>query len=770
MRRAARGWGAAALLLVLAVEAAARLVPLPGRLAMAGSPVLTWADGSAAHVALAPDDRWRIPVRPEEVDPDYLRALLAFEDARFRWHPGVDPLAVLRAAWTNLAAGRVVSGASTLTMQVVRMVEPRPRTLRSKAVEALRAVQLELRLGKDDILAAYLSFAPYGRNLEGVEAAAWACLGHSARHLDAAEIALLLAIPQDPSHRYPRPDHADALRAARDAVARRLAAVGALPTDGRPVEAVLAEVLARPVPERLRPLPRALPHVAAWLDPAPGTRTRLTLDPGVQALAERVVAAARPAAARVGIDNAAVVVVEHATGEVKALVGNFDPAEAGGGRWIPAFAVPRSPGSALKPFLLARAIGDGRVLPGFLVPDIPVRYGGWSPANYDGGHDGMVTLADALSRSLNIPFVNLLHDVGVERFLGTLRRGGAAWLDPRPGAYGLSAIVGGVAVSPLEMARLYAALAEDGANRPLRLRSDDPPGRAAPWLEPGAAWMVRRVLRWRDRPDFPARKAVSAMPRGIHWKTGTSQGNRDAWAVGSGRRYTAVVWMGNLDNRPSPGLVGAAAAGPLLFDLLEGLDDGLRADDAPPDDVGTVEVCALSGRLAGKACPHRRRVPALVARVPPERCELHVRVEIDEETGLRVRPGCRAGRRTRVETRVVWPAGVRRWLAAGRAGLEGVPPWAPGCAPTATAGPRIVTPEAGAELLLVPGMAADRQEVALRADGSGRLSWFVDGALLARVPAEEAAWWRPRPGRHEILVLDGGGRSDRRELRVRALE
>lgn len=745
-----------------AVWGLAHAVPLPERLRAPSAVLVTWRDGSVAHALLAPDGRLRVRADLDEVDPRYVEALIAAEDRRFWWHPGVDPIAVVRAVGQRLRAGRVVSGASTLTMQVARMAEPRPRTLRSKVLEALRAVQLEIVLDKRQILEAYLTLAPYGRNLEGIEAAALGCLGHRPDRLTEAEIALLLAIPQDPTDRYPAPGHEEALREARDRVARRLVAAGVFAAERE------ADLVAAPVPERLAPLPRAAPHAARWfVDRSPGeVRVRTTLDAGVQAAAERALERFRQDATAMGIHNAVVVVADPDTGQLEALVGNFDFWDGEHGGQIAAFAVPRSPGSALKPFVYGLAVDRQVALPEHLVADVPVRYGSWTPDNYDGTFSGMVVLEDALSRSLNVPFVLLLDELGTEPFLGALRSAGVESLEPAPGHYGLSVAAGGIEVTPLELATLYTALANDGVPRELVWRQGEL-GRERPRLmSPGAAWMVRRALVRRDRPDFPGGTRHS-VPRHVHWKTGTSYGHRDAWAVGSGAEHTVLVWLGNVDNRASVRLVGAAAAGPVLFDVLDALSDRGPEHDPAPADLLPLEVCALSGHLPGPSCAHRRTVLAPASGIPTQRCELHQRIEVDLATGERVVPGCREGRETEKRSAVVWPPEVRRFLRDARA--DALPPLAEGCEEgTGDAAPRIVAPPPDVVAMLVPGLPPDDQEIGMEADaGPGDLAWFVDGALVGRAPAEETVWWTPSPGKHLLVVQDQAGNTDRRWLEVR---
>ena len=748
-------------------------VSLPDRLSLPDSAVVRYRDGSLAHASLAPDDRWRIAARLDSVDPDYLTALVAFEDARFWSHPGVDPLAVVRAAGQNLVAGRVLSGASTLTMQVVRLAEPRPRTFLSKGVEALRALQLELRSSKEDVLAAYLALAPFGRNLEGVEAASWAYFGHGAERLSAAEIATLLAVPQNPTARYPSPANRARLQAARDRVAARLLEAGALPVPaGQTAADVFAQVQATAAPARIQPLPRDLPHAVRWLAAqGAGRDLHTSLDRGTQALVERTLAALEAEATTQGIGSAAVVVVDWQTGELRALAGGFDFFADRPGAQIPSFAVPRSPGSALKPFAYAAAIEQGLALPEFLVPDVPRRFGTYDPENYDGRFDGMVVLEEALSRSLNLPFIELLAQLGVERWVGQLRGLGVASLHPAPGHYGLSAVVGGVEVTPLELAGLYATLARGGQVLPLTWAADGGPRVPRVGLSPGAVWLTRRALSLKDRPDFPSRRALSGLPPGIHWKTGTSFGHRDAWAVGSGATHTVAVWLGNLDHTPSRHLVGGEAAGPVLFDVLEGLGEGHGSGQpAAPDDLKAVSLCSLSGHPAGEACPHQRPGLAVSSQVPTTRCPLHQSVEVDTATGLRVAPGCRSGRDTKTQTVVVWPAEVRRWLTDGHRRLPTAPPLAPGCVVAVQAAPRILSPDPGSTALLVPGLAPDEQEIPLSADAAdptGRLDWFVDGRHVGATDGDDRLWWVPTVGEHEVLVQDADGRSDRVRFSVR---
>ena len=777
MRRSKRWlrWSGAALLVVaLGILALAYAVPLPARLRATDSVICESQDQMIFHVFLSSDSKWRIPVATSEVDPGYLQALIRLEDKRFRYHPGFDPVAIGRALAKNLWRRRVVSGASTLTMQLGRILEPRPRSLRAKLIQTFRALQLELRLSKDDILAAYLRFLPFGQNIEGVEAAALTYFGHRSHALSTAEIATLLAVPQDPRRRFPSPLHAPRLKAARDQIAGRLLTLRALPTGSASPAAVLAEIRATDAPSTLRPLPREAMHLAQWLrSQAPGQlRIRTTLDRAVQRQCESLVRSAQQEAARRGIYNAAVVVVDNQSAELRAAVGNFDFWDSTHNGQVVGFTARRSPGSTLKPLLYALSIDQGVALPDFLLPDVPVDYSGYAPRNFEKDYRGLVRLDEALWRSLNLPFVHLLGRYGVERFLGTLADLGVHELSRQPGHYGLSAIIGGLELTPLELAGIYATLAHDGLYQPLRFLHDQKAVTDTRIYGPGAAYLTRQALRHKDRPDCPSRQRLSGVEPAIAWKTGTSFGYRDAWAVGLGARYTAVVWVGNFDGTASAGLVGSEAAGPLLFDLLDALGDAKESGaESAPAELQPVEVCAYSGHPAGPACPQRRTTLAAVRSVPTTRCPYHVQAEVDVHSGLLVGMDCRSRYQTEQRSFLVWPASVRRYLGQQSTPAPALPAYAPFCLPPGrTANPLITSPASGQTVLLIPGVPRQAQRVPLSAESStgGPLSWFADGELIGSCGSDERLYWTPAVGTHELAVTDDSGRASHRSLKVLA--
>ncbi len=603
---------------------------------------------------------------------------------------------------------------------------------------------------------------PYGNNVEGIESAALSYFGHRANRLTSAEIATLLAVPQNPQRRFPSPANKKRLTKARGRVLRRLVQQGVLPRQA------LSNLSS--VPSKLKPFPRHIPHAARFLRRLRHGPLETTLQRGVQKVARRVFQAARARLQNLGIHNGALVVLEHDTAQIRALVGNFDFWDTLHGGQIVGFNVPRSPGSALKPLIYAMGLEQGLVLPEHLVLDIPTRFGGYLPKNYDGRFSGMVRIEDALSRSLNVPFVRLLHRVGIESFVSTMRMQGVQSLHGAFGYYGLSAAIGGLELTPLELVGLYGTLARNGQWTRSRMWRDEQEGPRTRIFSPGVSFLTKRALRLKDRPDFPARRRFTGVPPSIFWKTGTSYGHRDAWAVGAYGKYTAVVWLGNFDNRPSVHLVGSEAAGPVLFDVLEGLAPG-RFEDAEdvPLDLKAVSVCAFSGRLPGPGCRHQKRVHALTKNVPTETCPYHVELDIDTETGLALTPGCQEQRPSRKESFLRLPSRLRRWRQRG-SGLEPhAPAYLPACqASLADAPPKMTSPQQRQLALLLPGLPAESQEIPLIAESTGaRLSWFVDGEYLGTVSAEQPFWWTPREGAHEIVVVDEVGRSDRRVLRVK---
>ncbi|MEX0807987.1 MAG: penicillin-binding protein 1C [Dongiaceae bacterium] len=566
LRRAVFAGGAAALLLGTGGWALDHAFPPAlGRLADLSQEV-TASDGATLRLFTAGDARWRLPVALDDVDPLFLAMLIAREDKRFFSHPGIDPLAVGRAALQAIGAGHIVSGASTLTMQTVRLLEPRPRTLASKLIEMARALQLESRFDKREILAMYLTLAPYGGNIEGLRAASLLYLGKEPATLTPAEAALLVALPQSPESL--RPDRAPAAAAAaRARVLDRAAGMGLLTI------AAAAEAAADRLPALRRDAPMLAPHLAErLLREGINERAIATLiDGDLQARLERL-AYLHATQWSDGV-SVAILVVENETRAVRGYVGAadyFDTARFGPIDMVQAV---RSPGSTLKPFLYAMGFESRLLHPETLMLDAQTRFGNYAPQNFDGGFRGDVTAEAALQQSLNVPAVALLDRIGPASFLARLRGAGMRVDLPRPEiGPGLPIILGGLGTTLEDLVAGYAGLAEGGVMKPLRFRPDDPDMAGGALTSPLGAWYVARILE--GLPPPPDRLAGADRPGAplVAYKTGTSYGYRDAWAIGFDARYTIGVWVGRPDGSFASDRMGRDTAAPLLFDAFDLLD------------------------------------------------------------------------------------------------------------------------------------------------------------------------------------------------------
>ena len=755
-------------------------IPLPERLDAPMSTTIHYDDGRPAHVFLAADGRWRMEADHTKVDSDYIEALLALEDKRFWDHPGVDLIAIFRATITNANRGRVVSGASTITMQVVRMSEPRPRTIKSKLIEGFRAVQLERHYSKEEILDIYLNLLPYGQNYEGVETASQVYFGHDASYLTPAQIATLLAVPQAPNSRYPTAANEERLRAARDGIARRLLESGDLPrgvrSDRLTLEQAMESIENTEVPTELQRMPREIPHLAYQLRSQYRHASSLetAVDRGTQRVVEEMVEQHRDNIVQLGGENVGVVVMDHQTGELKAAVGSFDYFSPVSGGQLPAYDVSRSTGSLLKPFLLAQAIDKGVAAPSHRVVDIPVIFGGYRPQNFDGNYDGLVRLDDALSRSLNIPFVNLLNQVGTDDFQRLLSRLGGPYSEDALDRHGLSLVVGGVDATPLEVATMFSALARRGDSVKVQKLNAGTDG-AVPTSRRGAlsaesAWLVREILQRRERPDFSGRGVLRNQPSPYAWKTGTSMGFRDAWTAGFGPRYVVVVWTGNMDQSPGRYLVGEQAAAPLFFDIIEAIDPARSNQyQPPPKGLKPVEVCSFSGHLPTAACDHTEHVELPRSSVPTEPCPYHVHLDVDKESGQAVTQACKGDRQVETKAFLRLPSPVLRFFDISGQSAQVPPAFAPGCRNRRVgSGPEIVSPPDQTTISIIPGLPTDAQQIPLEAsvDGGGELNWFINGRFIGQVRGGERLWWEPTIGEHDLVVTDGYGRSQRRAVLV----
>jgi len=750
--------------------------------------------GEPLRLRLGPHDTdCRLQYHPDP-DKDWIcRAVVAAEDQRFWHHAGVDPLALGRAVGQNIAQRRTVSGASTLTTQVIRLLHPRCRTLWTKGVELFRALQLEALRDKRAILEQYLNRAPFGANLVGIEAASRRYFAKEPQDLSLAEAALLAGLPQSPSRL--RPDRFPARARHREVyVLDRMVVCGLITPAQRQA------ALATPVVLRTTAYPFRAPHFCEMVLDAlaseaggPGApRTgghstaraaecaghlraedelhpalvRTTLDPALQRLVEHTLRNHATEWRAQGVNGGAVVVIEIASGAVRALVGSPDYADASRAGQVNAASALRAPGSTFKPFVYALAMDQGRLTPATVLADVPRTFKDLTPVNFDGVFHGPVAAQAALTLSLNIPALTLTEQTGPEALLRMLRSAGLATLDKSPAHYGLSLVLGDAPVRLIDLVNAYACFGRGGVWQPYRvLEADD--ARAAECAgivlttraaecaghlprttrrvcSPEAAWLVAEMLGGDGRqPD--SHRADVQTPR-IAWKTGTSSGFHDAWAVAFNPVYAIGVWAGNPDGRAAPSLVGARIAVPVMWDIVRSL---YLNGDAPwfaqPSGVARRAVCSISGLPAGPDCPQTEDALYIPGVTSPRPCDVHVR---------RTLPDGHA------EIAEVWPPAVAAFLRARQA-----PETAATVSPDET--PHLINPLPGAVYRRVEGLAT-AQSLAFKATcrNDQTLYWFVDDQFLAASAASTPVNWPLARGRHTVVCATAAGRSARADVVV----
>ncbi len=746
---------------LLAALAWLQLTPLPA--ALTGGDYATLMldrHGRPLAARIAADQQWRFA--PLQRVPDkYRQALLTFEDRRFYWHPGIDPLAIGRAALANARAGHVVSGGSTVTMQLARLLrDDPPRTLAEKASEALLAVRLEWHLDKPRILAEYASRAPFGGNTVGLRAASWRYFQRAPDALSWAEAALLAVLPNSPALIHPGRDRARLL-AKRNALLATLRERGVLDA------ADLRLARLEPLP-RLHGVPQLAPRLMDSLAAAPGASPllRTTLDAALQGRVAELAGQHGRRLAREGVHNLAVVVIDHRDLQVRAYLGNVshgDPLTYGAA--VDIARRPRSTGSVLKPLLYGLMLDAGLILPDTLVADLPTNYGGYSPENFDREYRGAVPAHEALSRSLNIPAVRMLRGYGVGRFQDQLTAMGMSTLFRSADDYGLTLVLGGAEGSLFELTSIYARLfatARDGQAAPVGVLSDWP-AVAEPFpISAGAAWLTLDALRDVARPGTARQWRLYRSSQPIAWKTGTSYGLRDAWAIGSNGHYTVGVWAGNGNGEPAPSLGGAATAAPLMLDIFSLLGPA-RWPPAPLDQLKSVRVCADDGYLAGGRCQDKEALAPLHShfqRVTPH----HRRIQLDAN-GQRVHGGCEAVARMHGRDWFVLPPAQAWFYRLRHPEYRPLPAWRADCVAGARAlDPHppmaLIYPHAGAALYLPREMGGRPGQAVFRVvheRPGARLFWHLDDRYLGVTEHFHEWALRADPGWHTLTLVDDQG-------------
>ncbi|UJB17175.1 penicillin-binding protein 1C [Lysobacter gummosus] len=744
-------------------------------------------EGRLLRLTLASDQRYRLWVPLKDISPRLVEAVMLQEDAWFRWHPGFNPVSLLRGAWSTYGSGEARVGGSTLTMQLARLRwRLQTRDVRGKLVQIARAVQLELCYSKDDILEAYLNFAPYGGNIEGVGAASLIYYRKPTDRLTLPESLALAVLPQAPSRRGKLAVHEDGSDDDAYYIGRGLQAARARLyarwRERHPEDAADDALLNLPLRlHSARELPFRAPHLVdrvlaeqAW-HPEAGPELKTTLDTRLQRLLEERVRNHLQRERSRGLRNASAILIDTRDMGVRALVGSADYFDASIQGQVNGSDAKRSPGSTLKPFIYALALDQGVLHPQTVLRDVPSAFGPYTPENFDGRFMGPVTATEALVRSRNIPAVYVASQLKQPGFYDFLRQAGVSRMASKD-HYGLALVLGGGEVTMNELARMYAMLGNDGRLRALRWRESDPQEEGARLISAEAAFITRDMLRHNPRPDAGSQSASRPLP--VAWKTGTSWAFRDAWSAGIVGPYVLVVWMGNFDGASNPALVGVEAAAPLFFDIVDGLQ-AARVDLADPVrqwpiNIKRVEVCRASGDLPNAWCPQRGMTWFIPGKSPIRISTVHRAVALDKISG---RPVC--GRfdpdTMRTEVFEFWPsdlaqvfvqAGIPRKRPPSGHDCGGAQDWL-GTAPSITSPYRATR---YTMRLSHPDQVNLSLAATVDADVS-KLYWFVGNTFIGSAdPGKALAWTPDRTGQFRVSVVDDRGRSDEREIEVAVVQ
>jgi penicillin-binding protein 1C len=732
--------------------------------------VVTARDGSILHAFLSRDDKWRLYAELSDITPEFRNAILYKEDKYFYFHPGFNPVALLRAAGRNLLQGRRTSGASTITMQTVRLLEPRPRTYGNKLIELVRAIQLEIYYSKDEILQLYLNLIPFGGNIEGLKSASLLYFGKPPVLLSLAELTTLSIIPNRPS----------SLRLGINnawIVQERNRWLNRFRSAHLYSETTIADAIAEPLTAYRREAPQQAPHLSRRLRNAQPQQPVIqsTLDPATQSTAEQLV---RNYANRIrtsDVHNAAVLIVDNLTHSVVAYVGSADFQNAADGGQVDGVRAVRSPGSALKPLLYGLAFDAGLITPRSKLNDVPTNFGGYEPDNYDRRFNGPVTAEFALANSLNIPAVSLLREIGTPTFVATLQKAGFSTVRKQAKDLGLSMILGGCGVTLDEMTRLYAGLANGGVVSALAMTG--PPNRSGVpvkgyrVLSPEAAYLVTQTLTQITRPDLPNNFDNSYhLPR-IAWKTGTSYGRRDAWSVGYNQRYTIGVWVGNFSGVGVAELSGANTATPLLFQLFNALDyNSPRGWFQPPSPrtsrLAMRLICPETGDIPGDSCLNPVTDYQIMGVSRHRSCQHRKTVFTNPAGTLAYCPHCRPDTGWVRRSYPNLAPDVIAFYQSSHIPFQSTPPHNPRCERVwGTGGPQITSLNDGSDYFINPAQPAELALSCQATDDVQTVFWYLNDQLYRRARPTEALFFKPRPGRLKISCADDRGRhSDIRVL------
>ena len=719
------------------------------------STVVTDRNEELLGARIASDGQWRFP--PRNTTPEKIKeCLITFEDKHFYHHWGVNPFAIGRAFYQNVKNKRIVSGGSTLTMQTIRLARNESRTFREKLIEMIWATRLEFRASKEEILSMYISHAPFGGHVVGLDAAAWRYFGHSADDLSWAESAMLAVLPNAPAMIHLSKGRKTLLD-KRNRLLKQLLEKKTI--DSSTYELAISE----PLPDEPHPLPQIAPYlVSRFYQERNGEYSRSTINRGIQNQVEDLAERWSNEFGRSDIRNLAILVIEIPSNQVVAYCGNVHFDRKQGGNQVDVIQAPRSTGSILKPFLYYAMLQEGSLLPDMLLPDVPVNINGFTPQNFSMQFEGAVPASEALARSLNIPAVTMLQRYGVPKFHSFLQQIGLKTINRSSSHYGLSLILGGAEATLWDVTNAYAMMGRSLLQLPQRscslllptsriTESTDP-------FQPGAVWQTFDALKEVNRPEEIDWKSIPSMQT-IAWKTGTSYGFRDAWAVGVTPRYAVGVWVGNATGEGKPGLVGAQTAGPVLFDIFN-LLPASSWFTRPAGIFVEAEVCRKSGHLKGRFCDETDTLLVLPAGLRTEACPYHHLVTLSADESQRIYENCANTEPTLRKSWFTLPPVWEWYYKQHHPEYKPLPPFKAGCGEDTFQPMQFIYPPMNARIKLPKQLDGSKGFLTVElahSNPNATVFWHLDETYQAQTQDFHKISLQPAAGKHSLTAVDGEG-------------
>ena len=747
------------LILLLALDL---FFPLPEQKEF--SKVIYAKNGSLLSAYLTRDSKWRMKSSIDEVTPDLLTAIIEKEDKWFYWHFGINPIAVTRALLQNVSSGTRVSGASTITMQLARMLEPSSRTYGKKFLEMLRAFQLELHYSKQEILEMYLSLLPYGGNIEGIKSASYVYFNRPPDKLSLSQSILLAVIPNDPNSFRLDKDAAKAVK-MRNLWIKKYDANNIF------IKRDLIDAINEPVSVSRYQVKNEAPHFSNYIaQHFSGDNIRTSLDFQIQKTAERLLSNYVNRVKSKNVSNGSLIIIDNKTNSVVGYCGSADFNDVASSGQVNGVLALRSPGSTLKPALYTLAFDNGILTPEMRLLDTPTDINGYEPENYDQKFNGEVSAKYALVNSLNIPAVRLLQNIGLEKFISFLSKSGFSDIEKQKRELGLSVILGGCGIRLEQLAKLFAALANNGKLQSLNYLTENTndESNGIKLFSPSASYITSQILSSNERPDFPAEFLYTTNLPKIAWKTGTSYGKRDAWAVGYNPDYTVGVWMGNFDGTGAPELSGAEMAVPLLFEIFNAIDYKPRKKWFDKHkDVLERDVCSETGLLLMENCEHYIKDYSIKRVSPKTKCNLYKKFYVDEKETIQYCPECLPNEDYKKVNYPIYSAELTLWYLKNKIVFKRPPPHNPVCqAKRSGDGPLILSPSADYEYFLEEN---SKQQILLQAASDASVKtqyWYINDQFYKACKPGDRIFFQPEEGILSITCMDDVGRKTKILTRV----